>query len=401
VTHFHTADPLLSRILRRDRALFSDDIAANRPALQEAIQGKRLLVVGAAGSIGGAFVKQVVPFRPASLHLVDVNENTLVEIVRDLRSSDGMVLPEDFKTVSVDFGADEFLRFAADHGPYDAFVNFSAVKHVRSERDVYSLLRMIDVNVGALSRFLAHPSAQGLSRIFSVSTDKSVRPVNLMGASKNLMEKVLFEQAGQAVASSARFANVAFSAGSLLEGFASRLAKGQPLAAPSDVRRYFISHEESGQLCLLAAFLGRANEVFFPRFDPDSDLMTFSDIAIAFLRHHRLEPILCDSEDEARAMAAVPQGGWPCWFAPSDTTGEKPFEEFHRIGDRVDTTRFTALGVVAETSPPPGTVAAFLRDIEAVRASAFWQKDDVVAAVVRAVPELIHEERHKSLEQKM
>ncbi|CAA7622616.1 Nucleoside-diphosphate sugar epimerases [Magnetospirillum sp. LM-5] len=401
MTHFHTADPLMSRILRRTRALFADDIDAHSPALRAAIDGKRLLVVGAAGSIGGAFVKQVVRFRPASLHLVDVNENTLVEIVRDLRSSSDLALPEDFKTVSVDFGTDEFLRFAADHGPYDAFVNFSAVKHVRSERDVYSLLRMVDVNVGALSRFLDHPSARGLSRIFSVSTDKSVRPVNLMGATKNLMEKVLFEQAGQAVASSARFANVAFSAGSLLEGFESRLAKGQPLAAPSDVRRYFISHEESGQLCLLAAFLGRANEVFFPRFDPDSDLMTFSDIAVAFLRHHGLEPILCASEDEARAMTAIPKGSWPCWFAPSDTTGEKPFEEFHRTGDRIDTSRFTALGVVVETPPPAGTVAAFLKDIAAIRDSAHWAKDEVVAAVRRAVPELVHEERHKSLEQKM
>ncbi len=398
--HFDLTDPLLARILGRTRSLFAQDMAANRQSLNTAISGKRVLVVGAAGSIGHAFVRQLAGFTPAALHLVDINENSLVEVVRDLRSATETRLPEDFCTVSVDFGSEEFLRFAADHGPYDVFINFSAVKHVRSERDVYSLLRMIEVNVAALARFLVHPAGKSIGRVFSVSTDKSVRPVNLMGATKNLMEKVLFEQSNT-IATSARFANVAFSAGSLLEGFERRLEKGQPLAAPSDVRRYFISHEEAGQLCLLAAFLGRPGEVFLPRLDPDADLMKLSDIAVEFLRQQGLEPILCKTEDEARTLRPIPPGFWPCFFSPSDTTGEKAFEEFYRESDAVDRSRYGFIDTVIEQAPPPGAIAGFLAEITALRQSPDWRKEAVVDAVRKAVPELAHAEANKSLEQKM
>ncbi|MBM3566841.1 MAG: NAD-dependent epimerase/dehydratase family protein, partial [Alphaproteobacteria bacterium] len=262
--HFDSRDPLLARILGRSRSLFADDVAANAAFLKAAINGARILVIGAAGSIGAAFVKQLAAFNPASLHLVDIDENDLVELVRDLRSSP-LNLPPDFRTVTADFAGPEFLRYARENAPYDVLANFSALKHVRAERDVYSLARMIEVNVAALDRCLGQSDGLGFKRVFSVSTDKCVRPANLMGASKNLMEKVLFSRGGSFIATSARFANVAFSAGSLLEGFERRLAKGQPIAGPSDVKRYFISHEEAAQLCLLACFLGEDRQVFFPK----------------------------------------------------------------------------------------------------------------------------------------
>lgn len=397
--HFNTADPLLRRVLGRGESLFAADLAARHADLSDAIAGRRLLVVGAAGSIGGAFVKQVLAFRPAAAVLVDVDENTMVEVVRDLRSS-ATPLPADFRTVSVDFGQLEFARMAAQWGPFDAFVNFSAMKHVRSERDPFSLMRMVDVNVGALHRFLASDAARGLTRVFSVSTDKSVCPANLMGATKNLMEKVLFSLPDGPTATSARFANVAFSAGSLLEGFERRLAKGQPLAGPSDVRRYFISHEEAGQLCLLGAFLGEHRQVVFPRLRPEADLMRFSDIAVAFLEHHGLTPQFCGSEEEARAT--VPSGGrWPCYFALSDTSGEKPFEEFHRPADVIDATTFREVATVREAPVDPGAVPRFLERIAAIRARPTWDKADIVAEILAAVPELAHVETGRSLDQKM
>ncbi len=399
--HFDLSDPLTARILGRSRSLFADDMAAQAQALDQAIRGRRILVVGAAGSIGHAFIRQLTAFRPAALHLVDINENSQVEVVRDLRSARGVFLPDDFRTISVDFGGPEFLHFVADQPTYDVFINFSAVKHVRSERDVYSLLRMIDVNVGALARFLDHPAGQRIKRIFSVSTDKSVRPANLMGATKNLMEKVLFERSG-VTATSARFANVAFSAGSLLEGFERRLEKGQPLAAPSDVKRYFICHQEAGELCLLAAFLGQDRQVFCPRLDPSADLMKLSDIALAFLDHHGLTPVLCASEDEARDRAGhLPAGHWPCFFSASDTTGEKAFEEFHRPSDAIDRHSFAAVDTVVEAAPPPGLVRDFLAEIDAIRAQSHWSKGMVTDAIRRAVPELDHAETDRSLEQKM
>jgi FlaA1/EpsC-like NDP-sugar epimerase len=395
-------DDLLARILGRSHSLFAEDVAANGRRLAEAIGGKRLLVVGAAGSVGTSFVKQVARFAPACLHLIDISENGLVEAVRDLRSSPlALALPQDFRTASLDFGGAEFARFAADHRPYDVFVNFAALKHVRAERDVYSLLRMIEVNVANLKSCLDRAAELGFARAFSVSTDKSVRPANLMGATKNLMEQVLFQRGFAPVATSARFANVAFSAGSLLEGFEQRLRKRQPLAAPTDVRRYIISEVEAGELCLLACFLGEARQVFFPKLRPETDLMSFADIAAAFLRHHGYEPRLCGSEREAIAARDLPRGQWPCHFAPTDTTGEKQVEEFFRPTDAVDETSFRAAGRTREVPADPRVVSEFLDRIQRIRAAPVWKKADVVEALRAAVPELAHRERDRNLDQKM
>ena len=397
--HLDTRDPLLARILGRTESIFAGDIAANEERLRTAIAGRRILIVGAAGSIGSAFTKAVVPYRPAAIHLVDLNENGLVEVVRDLRSSPAPV-PADFRTITADFAGEEFPRFAAESGPYDVFANFSALKHVRAERDVYSLMRMIEVNVAALDRCLAAARAYGFTRVFSVSTDKSVRPANLMGASKNLMEKVLFSRPGAFIATSARFANVAFSAGSLLEGFENRLAKGQPLAAPSDVRRYFISHEEAAQLCLLACFLGQDRQVLFPKLDAARYLISFPDIAAALLASRGLKPLPCASEDEARRAAAA-AGYWPCYFAPSDTSGEKAKEEFFRRDDVLDLDSFGAAGIAREDITPRRTVDSFLAAIAASRARPAWRKEDAVAAIRAAAPELDHIERGHDLDRKM
>ena len=395
--HFDTRDPLLARVLGRTHSLFADDMAANAARLASAVAGRRLLVVGAAGSIGAAFVKEVAARTPAALHLVDIDENGLVELVRDLRSGP-RPLPSDFRTVIADFAGTEFARFVADHAPYDVFANFSALKHVRAERDIYSLLRMVDVNVGALDRCLAR--AHGFTRVFSVSTDKSVRPTSLMGATKNLMEKVLFSRPGAFTATSTRFANVAFSAGSLLEGFENRLAKGQPLSAPDDVRRYFISHEEAAQLCLLACFLGQDRDVFFPKLTAADHLIGFPDIASLLLAERGLEALPCASEEEARRLAP-PRGRWPCYFSPSDTSGEKPEEEFFRRDDILDLESFRAAGVVREGIVPRQTIDSFLAAIQAIRAGSIWRKENVVAAICATVPELDHIERGHDLDQKM
>lgn len=392
---------MLSALLERRRSLFAGDVEANAEKLSAEISQSRLLIVGAAGSIGQAFVKQLLPFRPKALHLVDLNENMLVELVRDLRSGE-TPLPADFATYSVDFSGPEFLAMSAVTGPFDVFLNFSALKHVRAERDPFSLMRMIDVNVGALSAYLAHPAAQSLKRAFSVSTDKSVRPENLMGASKNLMERALFLHSNRLCANSARFANVAFSAGSLLEGFDYRLRKNQPIAAPSDVKRYFITHVEAGQLCLLGAFLCQNREVVFPKLNPEDHLISFEAIARAFLAHHGLSPLECRNDAEAKArFKDRPKNAWPCVFAPSDTTGEKLAEEFLRPGDKPDMGRFQEAGVVGEAFPDAALLTDFLQTVAALKARGVWSKPDLAQAIAQAVPDLAHEELGKSLDQKM
>lgn len=397
-THVNTRDELLSRILGRSESLFQRDIAKSKARLHQAVAGKRLLIAGAAGSIGSAFVKAVVEYGPAAIHLVDIDENGLVETTRDFRSSSqpGSI---DFRTVTLDLTGDEFSRFAGSNKPYDVFANFAALKHVRAERDVFSLLRMIQVNVTGLDSVLAASKQYGFRRVFSVSTDKSVRPANLMGATKNLMEKVLFSRPGEFTATSARFANVAFSAGSLLDGFERRLAKGQPLVGPSDVRRYFISHEEAAQLCLLACFLGEDRAVLFPKLDATRHLMSFPEIAGALLSSLGLKPFACTSE--ADLHRPPPPGHWPCYFAPSDTSGEKPEEEFFRIDDVVDLGTFDAVGVAHEAVTARETIDAFVATIAAIRARPTWRKEDVQAAILTAVPELDHIERGRDLDQKM
>lgn len=391
---------LLERILRRSGSAFADDLADNQAGIARRVHDSRVLIVGGAGSIGSSFIRQILAFAPAAIHVVDVAENNLVELVRDLRSS-VIGVPEDFKALPLLLGSPELEAFIDSQPPYEFVLNFAAVKHVRSEKDAFSLMHMIHTNVSCLRELL-----DGLNEgptVFSVSSDKAVNPANAMGASKAFMERLLNAYAGKFEVTSARFANVAFSDGSLLHAFEKRIEKSQPLAAPRDIRRYFISHEEAGQLCLLAAFLGDNREVFVPKLDPDVNLLTFAEIAEIYLDSIGLRPLLCATEEEARRRAAtrdVPKHTWPCFFFDSDTTGEKMVEEFVGSNEVADWGRFRAVGIARGDSPGEGILRA-VDDIETMRRSGIWTKEALMEIMRRVVPELSHVEKGKSLDQRM
>lgn len=391
-------------VLGRKESLFASDLAAARRKLCEEIEGSRVLVIGAAGSIGGAFVKVLASYSPGSLWLVDPSENNLVEVVRDLRSS-GVSLPKDFGTVAIGFGTQEFEAFYSQVGQFDFVLNFAALKHVRSERDPFSLMRLIDVNVMANEHLLNILEGGSVKKVFSVSSDKAVNPHSLMGASKALMERVYLSRAPKLSFSSARFANVAFSDGSLPHGFRYRIEKGQPLTAPSDIRRYFISHQEAGELCLFSCFMGNNREIYVPRMDPDDYLITFSEIAETVLKGFGLNPVHCSSEEEALEMTKNLKNGskeWPCFFSPSNTSGEKPFEEFVGSKESVIEDRYHALRVIDR--PKESTLEALnesLNLFREIKKRGRWSKTELVEAIRISVPELEHVELSANLDQKM
>ena len=399
------APDLLSRILGRSVSLFQADLERHRAQLTAAIAHARILVIGAAGSIGSAFVEQLAAFSPAALHLVDPSENNLVELVRTLRSSDQRI-PDDFRTLAIGMGTREFTHFLAAARPYHAIVNFAALKHVRSERDPFTLMRLIQTNIFALQEMLEQMLPTPPQRVFSVSSDKAVQPENAMGASKAFMEAILWHYADWIPGTSARFANVAFSDGSLLHGFVRRWEKGQPLSAPEDVRRYFISHQEAGQLCLLACFLGENRDLFVPRLNPDEDLHSFAEIAQLFLESKGCQPVIFHSEEEARAFAHDPSvrhgRAWPCCFSRSDTSGEKMVEAFFSADEAVDFTHYQALGVIH--NPPfvrSQDLQEALAQLRRIRRSETWESRDMITALQKVVPSLRHTRLDKNLDQKM
>jgi nucleoside-diphosphate-sugar epimerase len=387
----------------RDVSLFAETIEKYCLFLRGCIDGSRIAIIGAAGSIGAAVVKTILCFRPGALSLIDINENNLVELVRDLHSTDGIKLPEDFASLPVAFGSTEFDRYFRDSKPFDYFLNLSAMKHVRSEKDIYCLMRMIDTNVVFLHDFLRHNSYR-LRKVFSVSSDKAANPANLMGASKMIMEKVLLAQADVQPFSTARFANVAFSDGSLPYGFLRRIEKHQPISAPNDVRRYFISHQEAGELCVLSCMLGENCDVFFPKLVGGKDEKTFSQIAVDLLAALGYEPVKCGSEEEAKARTEelIPQKKWPCYFFKSDTTGEKEYEEFYVEGEQLDMARFANIGVT-KREPLRDTclVEDFIAFCRAAKTDPKVAKEDYVHAMLKIVPTLRHMETGRNLDQKM
>jgi FlaA1/EpsC-like NDP-sugar epimerase len=316
-------------LIGREEELFVDDISNHRALLKKIVTNSRFLVIGGAGSIGQAVTKEIFKRDPKLLHVVDISENNMVELVRDIRSTLGYG-SGDFKTFAIDCGSDEFEALISSEGPYDYIFNLSALKHVRSEKDPYTLMRMIIVNVFNTIKTLRLAKEMKSKKYFCVSTDKAANPVNMMGASKRIMEMFLMQESLSQNISMARFANVAFSDGSLLHGFNQRFAKRQPFSAPNDVRRYFLTPQESGELCLLSGLLGENRDIFFPKLSEKLHLITFSEIAVRYLRVQGYEPYECSSEAEARDKAEVliAQKQWPCYFFKSDTTGEKDFEEF-------------------------------------------------------------------------
>ena len=391
-------------VLGRQRELLLEDVALHEAALAECIGNARILVTGAAGSIGAAVSHSIARYQPAALVLVDTSENTLVELVRDLRSSPGPV-PGELQSLSIELGSTGFKQYLHSVPPFDYLLNFAALKHVRAERDPFTLMRMLDTNVLALARVLALLSSQpGSTHVFSVSSDKAVNPHNLMGASKALMEALLWRHLERLPTSSARFANVAFSHGSLLDGFEHRLRKGQPLSAPSDIRRYFITHDEAAHLCLLACFVAEPGNILVPKLEASEHLVCLSDIAVAMLQARGLSPRLADSEEQARAWAAerTPHAvEWPCYFAPSSTSGEKPYEELVHPMETRREDRFADAIAVNAVGAPHATVDLALSRLGASMNERPWSVDRIAALLAQAVPTLSHRSVGQSLDEKM
>lgn len=388
----------------RENSLFADDIRMREEELREKIGGSRLAVVGAAGSIGSAVVRTLLRFRPAALALFDLSENNLVELVRELRSDAAVILPQEFSADPIGIGSIEFARYFAEQSPFDYFFNLAAMKHVRSEKDIYSLIRMLDTNVLFLDEFL-RGNPYHFKKVFSVSSDKAANPANLMGASKMLMEQVLLSHAPTQPFATARFANVAFSDGSLPWGYLQRIAKRQPLAAPSDIRRYFISHQEAGELCVLAGITGANRDVFFPKMASGADEKTFAEIAVALLAKLGYEAELCADESEARSKldSLLPQKKWPCCFLPSDTEGEKAFEEFYTKTETLDLESLPHIGIIKRDGSELDRVALefFLSFASRSKTDVQVTKADYVRKISRVVPGLQHVAAERTLDQKM
>jgi len=371
--------------------------------LDSSVGESSFLVLGAAGTIGQAVTKEIFKRNPKKLHCVDISENNLVELVRDIRSEYGYI-DGDFQTFALDIGSPIYDAFIESDGVYDYVLNLSALKHVRSEKDPYTLMRMIEVNILNTIKTIKQSKEKRVKKYFCVSTDKAANPVNMMGASKRIMELFLMRESVDMNISTARFANVAYSDGSLLHGFKMRMEKHQPIVAPNDVRRYFVSKEESGQLCLMSTILGDNRDIFFPKLDAERHLIKFSDLATDFVKSRGYQPYLCQSENQARELAKTlpSEGKWPCYFSPSDTTGEKDFEEFFTEGEALDLDRFERLGIVKSQMHYDSTLLDdFTTQIAAMRSNQLWNKLDIVALFQALLPEFQHLEKGKYLDAKM
>lgn len=389
-------------LIGRSEPLFTEDLAAHGDQLDELIAGSRFLVVGGAGTIGAAVTRELFGRRPRALHVVDISENNLAELVRDLRSSIGYI-SGDFRTYCLDCLGAEFEALLAGRN-YDYVLNFSALKHVRSEKDPFTLMRLIAVNVFGTLRTIEAAKSTQAGRYFCVSTDKASNPVNMMGASKRIMEMFLMRESEHLLVSSARFANVIFSDGSLPFSWTQRLRKQQPLVAPHDVRRYFVTEWEGAILCLFASLLGENRDVLFPKLNEKLHLITFSEIAERYLASLGYEPLLCGSEDEARQRAAegVSRGRWPCYFPASDTTGEKEVEEFYTDAEAVDWDRFRDIGVVQNNAIwDAEQLNRFESTVRGWREEVAWEKPQMVRLFTDMLPEFEHEEIGRSLDDKM
>jgi FlaA1/EpsC-like NDP-sugar epimerase len=390
-------------LIGRERELFESDVLAHESELSEITAGARFLVIGGAGSIGQAVTREIFRRNPRLLHVVDISENNMVELVRDIRSSMGYSDGE-FATFAIDAGSDIFDAFIENGLGYDYVLNLSALKHVRSEKDPYTLMRMVDVNVFNTDKTMCQAKTMGAKKYFCVSTDKAANPVNMMGASKRIMEMFLMRRSLELPVSTARFANVAFSDGSLLYGFNRRIEKEQPLSAPNDVRRYFVTPKESGELCLMSCLLGENRDLFFPNLDANDNLITFSEIAERYLRHLGYEPVPCQTENEARARVheLKARHQWPVYFFKSDTTGEKDFEEFYTEQEKLDFKRFTSIGVIKnEAKFISSKLEHFEGRIAELRKKGRWQREDLIKLFNEMIPEFKHKETGKFLDGKM
>ncbi len=391
-------------VTERQESLFAHDIQDNAERLTQQTEGKSLLVIGGAGSIGSSFIKAILPFRPSQLVVVDLNENGLAELTRDLRSSAGLFIPQDYRTYTLNFADPIFERIFRANGGFDIVANFSAHKHVRSEKDKYSVQALIENNDIKAKKLLDLLTEFPPRHFFCVSTDKAANPVNIMGASKRIMEDLIMAYADLFPVTTARFANVAFSNGSLPAGWIERIMKKQPLAAPSDVRRYFVSPAESGQICMLACLLGKSGEIFFPKLN-ENQMKTFSEICDDFIAALGYQKRVFQSDEEAKNYAAsmTPDSHtYPVVYSRSDTTGEKSFEEFFVEGEQINRNRFRTLGVIEKNKRRPlQEVNEFFGKLEALFHQPDFTKEDVVMALKTFLPNFEHQEKGKNLDQKM
>ena len=395
---------IADHITGRQKSMFAADIEANRDKLRAEIEGKRVLVIGGAGTIGSSYIRAVLPFRPSKLVVVDISENGLAELTRDLRSTYGMYVPEEYRTYPLSFADPVFEKiFRAEQG-FDIVANFSAHKHVRSEKDKYSVQALLENNVLKARKLLDLLSEYPPRHFFCVSTDKAANPVNIMGASKKIMEEMIMAYSSRFKISTARFANVAFSNGSLPDGWIQRVMKKQPLAAPNDVKRYFVSPEESGQICMLACILGKNGEIFFPKLG-ERQMLTFSSICDEYIKAVGCEKKEFATDEEAKKFASdmtFDNKDYPVVYFKSDTTGEKAYEEFYVSGEKINMDRFCSLGVIEEVVKRPMTeIDAFFTEMENIFAEPDFTKEEVVMAIKRFIPNFEHEEKGKNLDQKM
>lgn len=391
------------QLIGRDQLLFSNDIKQYSESLRAVVSNSSFLVIGGAGSIGQSVVKEIFKRHPNKLHVVDLSENNLTELVRDIRSSFGYIKGH-FKTLALDIGSIEYDSFIKSDGKYDYVLNLSALKHVRSEEDPFTLMRMIDVNIFNTDKTIDQSIKNGVKKYFCVSTDKAANPINMMGASKRIMEMFLMRRSLDIDISTARFANVAFSDGSLLYGFNQRIEKRQPIAAPNDIKRYFVTPQESGELCLMSCIFGENRDIFFPKLSEVLHLMSFSDIAIKYLKDKGYEPYLCDSEDEARELIkTLPEKGkWPCLFTDSSTTGEKDFEEFYTHRETLDMDRFENIGVIKNSSEfNESRLNNFSNTINEFKSNMQWTKKEIVGEFFKLIPEFNYYDNGKYLDGKM
>jgi FlaA1/EpsC-like NDP-sugar epimerase len=390
-------------LIGREQELFTEDIIKHEKELSEIVHSSRFLVIGGAGSIGQAVTKEIFKRKPQKLHVVDISENNMVELVRDIRSSFGYI-DGDFQTFALDCGSTEYDAFWNADGKYDYVLNLSALKHVRSEKDPYTLMRMIDVNIFNTVKTIRQSIEKGVKKYFCVSTDKAANPANMMGASKRIMEMYLMQLSEQISISTARFANVAFSDGSLLHGFNQRIQKRQPIVAPNDVKRYFVIPKESGELCLMSTIFGRNRDIFFPKLSESLHLITFSDIAVRYLKAIGYKPFLCQTEDDSRRLVdTLPEKGeWPCLFTPSDTTGEKDFEEFFTDNEVLDMNRFENLGIIKnEAVFDTRLIEHFTNKIKRFKQQGKWDKAQLVDLFFEMIPDFGYVEKGKYLDAKM
>ena len=391
-------------ITHRKTSLFQKDIESNYQKLSEEIKGKSLLVIGGAGTIGSSFIKALLQFRPGKLYVIDISENGLTELTRNLRSTHDQYVPNEYKTYPINFNDEVFFRMLKKEGPFDIIANFAAHKHVRSEKDHYSITALLENNVIRAEKFLSFLQKMPPKHFFCVSTDKAANPVNIMGASKKIMEEMIMAYASSYAVTTARFANVAFSNGSLLDGFIQRLMKQHPFSVPTDVKRYFVSPDESGEICMLACMMGKTGDIFFPKLDK-SQLISFKEITELFIESLRMKVIPFDTEEEAKAYAVCKSTDdihWPVYYFASDTSGEKMFEEFYTEQEQLDMDTFSSLGIIKNAPRRSFTeIHNMIGKLSQVLKNPSLTKTDIVQVLGTFLPSFHHIETGKSLDQKM